>query len=306
MPAYVVRRSLLATLTLLGVSVAVFMFVRVLPGDPARLMAGMEATEESVKLVRHFLGLDKPLWIQYGIYLAHLVQGDLGVSNRDAAPVGVHLMQAFIPTLLLTLAAMLVAVSMGLAAGIMASVNRGRVSDFATTSLAMVGISLPSFVLALALIWIFGVDLRWLPTGGDQTAASIVLPALTLGAGAAATIARITRSEMLEVLTQDYVRVAHAKGHRQRTVILRHALPNALISVVTVVGLQFGFLVSGTIIVETVFSWPGLGHLLIDSISFRDYPIIQGVVLLFAVEFVVVNLLVDILYARLDPRIRYR
>ncbi|MHB8730693.1 MAG: ABC transporter permease [bacterium] len=306
MPAYVIRRSFLATLTLLGVSVAVFMFVRVLPGDPARLMAGMEATEESVKLIRHFLGLDKPLWVQYGIYFAHLVKGDLGVSNRDAAPVGVHLVQAFVPTLLLTLAAMLVAVTIGLAAGITAAVNRGRVSDFATTSLAMVGISLPSFVLALALIWIFGVDLRWLPTGGDQTAASLVLPALTLGAGAAATIARITRSEMLEVLTQDYVRVAHAKGHRQRTVILRHALPNALISVVTVVGLQFGFLVSGTIIVETVFSWPGLGHLLIDSISFRDYPVIQGVVLLFAVEFVIVNLLVDILYARLDPRIRYR
>jgi glutathione transport system permease protein len=303
---YVIRRSFFATLTLLGVSVAVFMFVRVLPGDPARLMAGMEATEDSVKLIRHSLGLDKSLWVQYEIYFTDLMRGNLGVSNRDVAPVRIHLVQAFVPTLLLTLAAMAVAITIGLAAGITAAVNRGKVTDIATTSLAMFGISLPSFVLALVFIWIFSVDLRWLPTGGDQGAASVVLPALTLGAGAAATIARITRSEMLEVLTQDYVRVAQAKGHRQRTVILCHALPNALISVITVVGLQFGFLVSGTIVVETVFSWPGLGRLLIDSISFRDYPVIQGVVLLFAIEFVIVNLLVDVLYARVDPRIRYR
>jgi glutathione transport system permease protein len=295
-----------ATPTLLGVTFAVFMFVHVLPGDPARLMAGIQATEDSVQLVRRSLGLDKPLWVQYGIYLNDLLHGSLGASNRDAVSVSTHIAQAFGPTLFLTLAAMVVAIAMGLAAGIIAAVCHGRVLDFATTSLAMFGISLPSFVLALALIWIFGVDLRWFPTGGDQGAASLVLPAVTLGAGAAATIARISRSEMLEVLAQDYVRVAKAKGHRLRAVVLQHALPNTLIPVVTVIGLHFGFLISGAIIVETVFAWPGLGRLLIDSISFRDYPVIQGVVLVFALEFVAVNLLVDVLYARIDPRIRYQ
>jgi len=305
MTSYIFRRLLSATPTLLGVTLAVFMFVHVLPGDPARLMAGIQATEESVQMVRQSLGLDKPLWVQYGIYFNDLIHGSLGISNRDAAAVSTHLAQAFGPTLFLTLAAMVVAIAIGLAAGIIAAVSHGRFLDLWTTSLAMFGISLPSFVLALALIWIFGVDLRWFPTGGDQGVASLVLPALTLGAGAAATIARISRSEMLEVLAQDYIRMAQAKGHRLRAIVLRHALPNTLISVVTVIGLHFGFLISGAIIVETVFAWPGLGRLLIDSIAFRDYPMIQGVVLVFALEFVAVNLLVDVLYARIDPRIRY-
>ena len=305
MTSYIFRRLLSATPTLLGVTLAVFMFVHVLPGDPARLMAGIQATEEAVQLVRSSLGLDKPLWVQYGIYFNDLIHGSLGISNRDAAAVNTHLAQAFGPTLFLTLAAMVVAIAIGLAAGIIAAVSHGRFLDLWTTSLAMFGISLPSFVLALALIWIFGVDLRWFPTGGDQGVASLVLPALTLGAGAAATIARISRSEMLEVLAQDYIRMAQAKGHRLRAIVLRHALPNTLISVVTVIGLHFGFLISGAIIVETVFAWPGLGRLLIDSIAFRDYPMIQGVVLVFALEFVAINLLVDVLYARIDPRIRY-
>jgi glutathione transport system permease protein len=305
MISYIFRRLLSATPTLIGVTIAVFMFVHVLPGDPARLMAGIQATEDSVQLVRQSLGLDKPLWVQYGIYFNDLIHGSLGISNRDAAAVSAHLAQAFGPTFFLTLAAMVVAIAIGLAAGIVAAVSHGRFLDLWTTSLAMFGISLPSFVLALALIWIFGVDLRWFPTGGDQGVASLVLPALTLGAGAAATIARISRSEMLEVLAQDYIRMAQAKGHRLRAIVLRHALPNTLISVVTVIGLHFGFLISGAIIVETVFAWPGLGRLLIDSIGFRDYPMIQGVVLVFALEFVAVNLLVDVLYARIDPRIRY-
>ena len=305
MTSYIFRRLLSATPTLLGVTLAVFMFVHVLPGDPARLMAGIQATEESVQMVRQSLGLDKPRWVQYGIYFNDLIHGSLGISNRDAAAVSTHLAQAFGPTLFLTLAAMVVAIAIGLAAGIIAAVSHGRFLDLWTTSLAMFGISLPSFVLALALIWIFGVDLRWFPTGGDQGVASLVLPALTLGAGAAATIARISRSEMLEVLAQDYIRMAQAKGHKLRAIVLRHALPNTLISVVTVIGLHFGFLISGAIIVETVFAWPGLGRLLIDSIAFRDYPMIQGVVLVFALEFVAVNLLVDVLYARIDPRIRY-
>jgi len=306
MVAYIVRRLFSATPTLFGVTVAVFMFVHLLPGDPARLMAGIQATEESVQLVRHALGLDKPLWVQYGIYLSNLLHGSLGLSNRDSVPVSTHIAQAFWPTLGLTIAAMLVAIAIGLTAGIVAAVSHGHPLDYSTTSLAMLGISLPSFVLALALIWIFGVELQWLPTGGDQGLASLVLPAFTLGAGAAATITRVSRSEMLEVLSQDYVRSARAKGHRLREVVLRHAVPNALIPIVTVIGLYFGFLISGAIIVETVFAWPGLGRLLITAIAFRDYPVIQGVVLVFAVEFVTVNLLVDLLYARIDPRIRYQ
>jgi len=304
--AYVLRRLLSATPTLFGVTVAVFMFVHLLPGDPAQLMAGIQATQETVQLMRHALGLDQPLWVQYGIYLGNLLHGTLGVSNRDSVPVSTHIIQAFGPTLALTLAAMLVAIAIGLTAGLIAAVSHGRVWDYSTTSLAMFGISLPSFVLALALIWTFGVQLRWFPTGGDQGFSSLVLPALTLGSGAAATITRVSRSEMLEVLSQEYVRAAWAKGHRLRAVVLRHALPNALIPIVTIIGLHFGFLISGAIIVETVFAWPGLGRLLITAISFRDYPVIQGVVLVFAVEFVTVNLLVDLLYARIDPRIRFQ
>lgn len=302
---FILRRVSSATPTILGVTIAAFMFVHVLPGDPARLMAGFDATPDSLQLVRQSLGLDKPLWVQYGMYLQGLVHGRLGASNRDSVAVSTHIAEAFGPTFLLTCGAMVVAIAIGLAAGIIAALTRGGTVDFATTSLAMLGISLPSFVLALALIWIFGVDLRWFPTGGEQGAASLVLPAVTLGAGAAATIARISRSEMLEVLTQDYIRVAKAKGHRVRTIVFQHALPNTLIPVVTVMGLHFGSLLSGAIIVETVFAWPGLGRLLIDSIALRDYPVIQGVMLVFALQFVAVNLLVDVLYARIDPRIRY-
>jgi ABC-type dipeptide/oligopeptide/nickel transport system permease component len=303
---YAVRRLLAAIPTLFGVTVAVFMFVHLLPGDPARLMAGQDATPEAVALVRHALGLDKPLLVQYAIYLGGLVRGNLGVSNRDSVPVAVHVAQALGPTMRLTLAAMALAIALGLVAGILAAVRHNRPLDFITTSASMLGISLPSFVLGLALIWIFAVDLRWFPTGGDRGAASLVLPAVTLGLGAAALIARLTRSEMLEVLGQDYIRTARAKGQVPAVVVYRHALRNALIPVVTVIGLQFGFLLSGAVIVETVFAWPGIGRLLIDAIAFRDYPVIQGVVLVFSLEFVAVNLLTDLLYAGIDPRISYR
>lgn len=291
--------------TLFGVTVAVFLFVHALPGDPARLMAGLQADRAAIEAVRKALGLDKPLWVQYSIYIGHLLHGNMGVSNQDGAPVALHVAQAFGPTLRLTIASMIVAVIMGLVAGIVAAVNHNRFFDYATTSLAMFGISLPAFVLGLALIWIFAVDLRWFPTGGDQGVASLVLPAITLGAGAAATIARLTRSAMLEVLGEDFVRTARAKGQRELTVIMRHALRNAMIPVSTVIGLQFGFLISGAIIVETVFAWPGIGRLLIESISLRDYPVIQGVILVFALEFILVNLLTDLLYTQIDPRIRY-
>ncbi|HLW49105.1 MAG TPA: ABC transporter permease [bacterium] len=306
MRGYLAYRVMSAIPTVLGVTIFVFMFVHLLPGDPARLMAGLGATDDSVQLVRHSLGLDKPLWTQYSIYIRGVLQGDLGISNRDATAVSVHLAQAFIPTAELTVAGIAVAMLVGLTAGIVAANAHNTPWDVALTSGAMLGISLPSFVLAFILIWVFAVTLRMFPTGGDEGAFAIVLPAVTLGVGAAATIARITRSEMLGVTSQDYIRAAHAKGHAPLAVILRHALPNTLIPVLTVIGLQFGFLISGAIIVETVFSWHGLGRLLVDAIGFRDYPVIQGVVLLFALEFIAVNILTDVLYAWVDPRIRYQ
>ena len=306
MRGFLTYRIASAIPTILGVTVAVFMFVRLLPGDPARLMAGFDATEDSILLVRHGLGLDKPLWTQYGIYIQGLVRGDLGVSNRDATAVSAHVAQAFIPTAELTVAAIAVAMLVGLSAGIVAASAHNTPLDVALTSGAILGISLPSFVLAFILIWVFAVTLRLFPTGGPEGTFAVVLPAVTLGVAAAATIARITRSEMLEVMSQEYVRAARAKGHAPRAVILRHALPNTLIPVLTVIGLQVGFLISGAIIVETVFSWHGLGRLLVDAIASRDYPVIQGVVLLFALEFIGVNILTDVLYAWADPRIRYQ
>jgi glutathione transport system permease protein len=306
MTRYVVRRLLLMVPTLFGVTVVIFTFIHLLPGDPAALMAGNDATGEAIGIMRHQLGLDQPLWVQYGMYLSTLLRGDLGRSLRDHAPVSAHVRQAFGPTFVLTVSAMVVAVAVGLVIGVLAAVNRNRFPDYAGTSLAMLGISLPSFVLGLALIWIFAVELRWFPTGGFRGPATLVLPAVTLGMGAGATIERIARSQMLEELGQDYVRTARAKGQRSPVVVTRHVLRNALIPVVTVVGLDFGNLISGAIIVESIFAYPGLGRLLFDSIAFRDYPQIQGIVFVFAVEFLVVNLLTDLLYARIDPRIRYR
>ncbi|HLW59560.1 MAG TPA: ABC transporter permease [bacterium] len=306
MTRYIVRRLLLMVPTLFGVTVVVFTFIHLLPGDPAALMAGNDATGEAIAIMQHELGLDRPLWTQYGIYVSELLRGNLGVSLRDHDPVSAHVGQAFGPTLVLTVCAMVVAITVGLTIGVMAAVNHNRFPDYAGTSLAMFGISLPSFVLGLALIWVFAVELRWFPTGGYHGPSTLVLPAITLGMGAGATIERIARSQMLEALGQDYVRTAKAKGQRTSVIVVRHVLRNALIPVVTVAGLDFGNLISGAIIVESIFAYPGLGRLLFDSINFRDYPQIQGIVFTFAAEFLMVNLLTDLLYARVDPRIRYR
>ena len=303
---YAARRVLLILPTVFGVSVIVFMFIHLLPGDPAQLMAGADANGEAVRAMRHALGLDQPLWIQYGLYVKGLVRGELGTSIRDHAPVSLYLGQAFVPTLLLTVSAITVSVVAGIVLGVTAATHQHRFPDYAGTSLAMLGISLPSFVLGLGLIWFFAVDLRWLPTGGYHGLPTLILPAVTLGMGTGAAIERMTRSQMLEAMGQDYVRTAQAKGQLRRTIVTRHVLRNALIPLVTVVGLDFGYLISGAIIVETIFAYPGLGRLLIDSISFRDYPAIQGIVLVFALEFIAVNLLTDLLYARIDPRIQYR
>ena len=291
---------------LFGVSLGTFMFNQVLPGDPARLLAGPDATLEDVQAMRARLGLDRPWPVRYVTFVRGALVGDFGRSFRTHEPVGRILGQYVEPTLVLSLASTGLAVVLGMGIGVLQAIRRNTLSDYASTVGSVLGVSTPSFFLGLLLIYVFAVDLHWFPTGGTtQGLRSLVLPAVTLAAGAAAAIARFTRSSLLEVLGEDFVRTARAKGVREPWVLARHSLRNALIPVLTLVGLQFGFVLSGAIVVETVFTFPGLGWLLIQSISFRDYPVLTAEILLFALEFLFINLAVDLLYAALDPRVSY-
>lgn len=291
---------------LFGVSLGTFLFNQALPGDPARLLAGPDATLQDVQAMRTRLGLDQPWPVRYVNFVRGALVGDFGRSYRTREPVGPTISRYIQPTLVLSLASTVLAVVLGMAVGILQAVRRNSVGDYASTVGSVLGVSAPSFFLGLLLIYVFAVDLRWFPTGGITAGLrSLVLPAVTLGVGAAAVIARFTRSSLLEVMGEDFIRTARAKGVREPWVLTRHSLRNALIPVLTVVGLQFGFVLSGAIIVETVFSFPGLGWLLIQSISFRDYPVVTAEVLLFALEFLVINLIVDLLYAAVDPRVSY-
>jgi ABC-type dipeptide/oligopeptide/nickel transport system permease component len=305
MAAYLTKRLLLAIPVLLGVSIVVFTMIRLIPGDPAQLMAGQAATEQVVREIRETLGLDRPLIVQYAIFLRNAAQGDLGHSLFNRAPVTEELALRFPRTLRLGVASMLVAAAIGIPAGILSATRHLTWVDSLVMVVALAGVSIPVFWLGLNLILIFAVRLHWLPAIGHETWAHLILPAVTLGTASAAIIARMTRSAMLEVLRQDYVRTARAKGVAEPGVIGRHALRNALIPVVTVVGLQLGTLLGGAVLTETVFAWPGVGRLLVDAVLARDYPIIQGTVLLITTTFVLLNVGVDMLYAVLDPRIRY-
>lgn len=291
--------------TVLGVMIAVFFFVRALPGDPARLYAGQEATLDEVQAVRTRFGLDRPLAEQFVRYVARTAAGDLGVSFRANRPAGGVILRHAAPTVSLALLAIALAIAAGLALGVAAALNRGSFADLSITLASILGISTPSFFLGIVLIWVFAVRLGVLPVSGGTTAAGMVLPAITLAANSTGTIARFARSSFLEVLGEDYVRTARAKGLAPAVVRGKHVLRNALMPVVTIIGLQFGFLLSGAIIVETVFSFPGLGWLLIQSISARDYPVIQALLLVFSLQFLVINLVVDIAYAAIDPRVRH-
>ncbi len=302
---YVLKRVLLALPVLVGVSVVVFVAIRLIPGDPAQLMAGQAATQEVVQQIRQSLGLDQPLPVQYLYFLRNVVRGDLGRSLFNGAPVVEELAQRFPRTVRLAFASMAVASLIGIPAGILAATRRSTWVDTAVMLVALVGVSVPVFWLGLNLILLFSVRLQWFPSFGYETWRHLVLPSLTLGAASAAIVARMTRSAMLEVLNQDYVRTARAKGLAERVVVNRHALRNALIPVVTVLGLQLGTLLSGAVLTETVFAWPGIGRLLVEAVLARDYPIIQGATLLIAATFVVLNVAVDVLYGLLDPRIRY-
>ncbi|EEI3200888.1 glutathione ABC transporter permease GsiC [Salmonella enterica] len=303
---YVLKRLLGLIPTLLIVAVLVFLFVHLLPGAPARLIAGPEADAQVIALVRQQLGLDQPLHVQFWRYITHVLQGDFGTSMVSRRPVSEEIASRFLPTLWLTITSMIWAVLFGMAIGIAAAVWRNRWPDRVGMTLAVTGISFPAFALGMLLMQIFSVDLGWLPTVGADSWQHYILPSLTLGAAVASVMARFTRSSFVDVLSEDYMRTARAKGVSETWVVLKHGLRNAMIPVVTMMGLQFGFLLGGSIVVEKVFNWPGLGRLLVDSVDMRDYPVIQAEVLLFSLEFILINLVVDVLYAAINPAIRYK
>jgi glutathione transport system permease protein len=303
---YLLKRLLGLIPTLALVALLVFLFVHLLPGDPARLAAGPDATPETVKLVRQDLGLDKSLPEQFVRFASGVVRGDFGRSLRTKRPVSTEIAERFAPTFWLTVWSMAWSVVIGMGIGIVSAVWRNRWPDRLGMALAVSGISFPAFALGMLLMQIFSVQLRWLPTVGADTWRHYILPSLTLGAAVAAIMARFTRSSFVDILHEDYVRTARAKGLPESRVVLKHGLRNALIPVVTMMGLQFGFLLGGSIVVEVVFNWPGMGRLLVDAVDMRDYPVIQGLVLLFSLQFVLINLIVDVLYAVINPAIRFR
>ena len=305
MSRYLVRRLLLTIPVLLGVATLVFALIHLVPGDPAQAMLGEGASQEEVQRLRTSLGLDRPLLTQYAAFLGGLVQGDLGTSFRYNAPVTEQITSRLGNTAKLALAAMAVAILFAVPLGIVAAVFRGRAPDHAAMTLALAGISMPNFWLGPLLAILFAVYLGWLPVSGTGSLAHLVLPAVTLGAALSAILARMTRASLLEELRELYVLAARARGLSGARAVLRHAFRNSLIPVVTIIGLQFGAVLTGTIITETIFAWPGLGRLLIQAINFRDYPLVQGCILFISVTYVLMNLLTDLTYGLLDPRIRY-
>jgi peptide/nickel transport system permease protein len=302
---YVLKRLLSTIPVLLGISLLLFFMLRMLPGDPAQVMAGQMASPEDIKLIRHQLGLDRPIIVQYGLFLSRLVRFDLGRSARTQSPVIKEVWARLPNTMLLAVAAITLACLFGIPAGIISASRPYTWIDYLFTSMALFGISMPVFWLGLMLVVIFSVVLHWLPAGGTGSWKHIILPSFTLAAFVVAFITRMTRASMIEALSQDYTTTARSKGLKERVVIVKHALKNALIPIITVVGLQFGLLLGGAVLTETVFAWPGVGRLIVDSILARDYPVIQGTILIFGLLYILVNLFVDMIYAFIDPRIRY-
>ena len=331
MLAYIIRRILILIPTLLGVSVIVFLMLHITPGDPAELLLGERSTVESLKAMREHLGLDKPLYVQYGMFLERLLQGDLGETIWTRQKVWIEVKQRFPATIELSVAAMTISCLFGMFFGIVSATKQYSIFDYLSMLGALVGVSMPIFWLGLVLMLIFSLHLGWLPVSGRLTIGvdldtitnfyildailtrngvalrdalrHIILPAVTLSTIPMAIVARMTRSSMLDVLRQDYIKTAKAKGLSQSKVIFKHALRNALIPVVTTIGLQFGILLGGAILTETIFAWPGVGKWMYDAVSQRDYMVIQGGTLFIATIFVVINLVVDVLYAVINPRI---
>lgn len=301
---YFIKRIIAVIPTLILVSICVFMFVRFIPGDPARRVAGPDATLEDVEIIRESLGLNEPVFDQYKDYMIGLLHGDMGTSLKTKRQVTYEISLRYLNTVKLTMASLFWSVIVGILIGVFSAKNRSKWQDYTGMTFAVSGISVPSFWLGLILINIFAVNLKWFPTVGAGGLKHLILPSITLGASVAAIIARFTRSSVIEVLKEDYIRTARAKGLKEKKVIWKHVFRNSLISVVTVVGLQFGFLLGGSVITEAVFAYPGLGSLLIDSVNYRDYPMIQSLILIFSLHFVVINLSVDLIYATLNPEIQ--
>lgn len=312
MVGLIIRRLFQLILLLFGISILVFLSMHLAPGDPATVIGGPTATESDLEAIRKNLGLDRPIPVQYFDYITGVVQGDLGYSYQTNQSVSNAIITRFPNTFKLAVASMIVAVIIGVAAGIISAIRQNSWFDVSSTTLSLAGISIPNFWLGTMLILLFAVKLQWLPVGRlsypfytIEGIKELILPAITLGTASAAMIARMSRSAMLEVIRSDYIRTARAKGVKQKVVIWVHALRNAMIPVITVIGINFGGLLGGTIITEQVFAINGIGRLMVDAIAARDFPVVQGTVLLVAALFVIVNLIVDIIYAIIDPRISY-
>ena len=304
MSRYLLRRLLLTIPVLLGVATLVFSLIHLVPGDPAQAMLGDSAPPEDVANLRQSLGLDRPLLAQYQAFLGGLVRGDLGKSFRYGTPVTREIGSRLLRTIQLAVAAMAVAILVAIPLGIVAAVWKGSSVDHAAMTVSLLGISMPNFWLGPLLAILFAVVLGWLPVAGTGSAAHLVLPAVTLGAALAAILARMTRASVIEELRELYVTAARARGVSRVRAIVHHAFRNSLIPIVTIIGLQFGAVLTGTIITETIFAWPGVGRLLIQAINFRDYPLVQGCILFISFTYVMMNLLTDLTYGLLDPRIR--
>jgi peptide/nickel transport system permease protein len=301
----VVWRLLHVVPVMIAISLIVFALLHLAPGDPAFVLAGTDASQTDIQAIRVKLGLDKPLYVQYGLWAVHAFQGDLGRSIITRRPVVQEIRARAAPTAELAVSAMALASVVGIGIGIVSAVYQYSILDHVAMVVALLGVSLPIFWVGLMMIFLFSVQLRWLPTGGANGIPALILPAVALGAASIAIIARMTRSSLLEVIRKEYTRTARAKGLAGRAVIFRHALRNALIPVVTVVSLQFGYLLGGAVVTETVFSRPGLGRMLVDAIGSRDFPVVQGGLMILGASFVVMNAFVDLVYAYLDPRVRY-
>ncbi|MGO4572612.1 ABC transporter permease [Microvirga sp. 2TAF3] len=306
MITFLARRLTQLLPVLVGVSLIVFLMIHLIPGDPAVLIAGIDATEQDVAAVRKSLGLERPLVAQYGEFVGRVAVGDFGKSFRTGRPVSEEIGFRYWNTMILGLSAVAFGTLLGVATGILTAVYRNGWFDSTILAISLLGISVPSFFLGIILMLFFSVYLGWLPLTGMESWKNLILPTLTLGIPNAAIISRITRSSLVEVLNQDYVRTARAKGVKESIVVGHHGVRNALIPVVTVVGLQMGYLLGGAVVTETVFAWPGIGRLIVQSISARDFPVVQASVLLLALTFVMINLLTDVLYRILDPRIKFK
>jgi peptide/nickel transport system permease protein len=304
MTRFLTLRLLLTLAALWLVLTMVFFLIHIVPGDPVEQMLGEGARAEDLAALRTSLGLDQPVHVQYGRYLAGLARGDLGQSFRFQRSVLDVVLERYPATLQLAFATLLVSMAIGIPAGVWAAHRRGHSADRAIGFFTLLGLSLPNFALGPVLILFFSVELGWLPVSGREGLAHLVLPAVTMGAALAAILTRMVRGSMMEELSADYIRTARAKGLRESAVLFRHAFPNALIPVITIIGLQFGTLLAGTIVTESIFAWPGVGRLTVQAIQARDYPLLQGCILVISFSYVLVNLLTDLLYGLVDPRVR--